>query len=80
MRRISHDLPGVAQRLSKLSDHLEMRVGETQEAWKDQKGRQFLQKHFADVRPVTGQVVTGLAQTIELFEEISRRLRDPDYN
>ncbi|MFN3188910.1 MAG: hypothetical protein ACE361_00170 [Aureliella sp.] len=78
MRRISHDLPGVTQRIAKLSEELELSVQETSEIWKDQKGRAFLQKHFSDVRPIAGQLTSSLSQSIELFEEISKRLRDPD--
>ena len=80
MRRISHDVPGVAQRINKLTNELEQSAQETAEVWKDEKGRAFLQKHIAEVRPTVMQLTSSLVHTVELFEEIAKRLRDPDHH
>ncbi len=78
MHRISHDLPGVTQRLAKLADEFEEQMKETLEHWRDDKGRAFMQKHTSEVRPCIGQVVAEMTQTVELFEQIASRLRDRD--
>ncbi len=78
MQRMSHDVPGVAQRINKLTAEIEESAEETAEVWKDDKGRQFIQKHYAEIRPNIASLTTSLAATIELFEEMAKRLRDPD--
>ena len=78
MQRISHDLPGITQRLSKLGDQFEADVQETREIWKDDVGRAFLQQHTAEVAPAINQLVSALTQAIELFEGIAKQLQDPD--
>ncbi|MEM7475899.1 MAG: hypothetical protein AAF483_12980 [Planctomycetota bacterium] len=78
MRRVSHDVPGVAQRLNKLTNELEQSAQDTAEVWKDEKGRAFLQKHISEVRPIVVHLTSSLMNTIELYEEIAKRLRDPD--
>lgn len=77
MRRISHDLPGVTQRIAKLRDELTDAAAETQLVWRDDKGRQFFQQHIAEVSPTLNQLLTGLAQSIEQFETIAKTVLDP---
>ncbi|MCR9295881.1 MAG: hypothetical protein NXI32_24455 [bacterium] len=78
MKRISHDLPGVSQRIAKLADALELEVEETKSVWKDEKGRNFLRQHYSEVRPAISQLVSGLSESVELFEQIAKRLQDPE--
>lgn len=78
MRRISHDLPGVAQRIAKLRDLLAQNMEQTQQVWRDEKSRQFFQQHLSDVGPTLSGLVSSLARTIEQFEDIARKTDDPD--
>ncbi len=78
MRRISHDLPGIAQRIAKLRDGLIQNMDETQQAWRDTKSRQFFQQHMSEVAPTLSGLVSSLARTIEQFEDIARKVDDPD--
>ncbi len=78
MRRISHDLPGSAQRLAKLRDMLSVAAAETQQVWRDDKGKQFFQQHVSQVAPTVSGLVSSLAQAIEQFEEIVKKVQDPD--
>ena len=78
MRRISHDMPGVSQRIQKLANEFEHCAHETQEVWRDEKGRAFIQRHISEIRPTIGQLASSLVRSVELFEEIAKRLRDPD--
>ena len=78
MKRISHDLPGITQRLAKLGENLSASAAETQQVWRDDKGRAFLQQHIADVEPNVKQLVSSLTQTIERFESIAKQVQDPD--
>lgn len=78
MRRISHDLTGVTQRIAKLVEEFEVSIDETKEVWRDAKGQAFFQQHTAEVRPTVTQLVSAMIRTNELFEEIARRVRDPD--
>ena len=80
MRRISHDLPGVTQRIAKLTDEFELATQETSEIWRDQKGIAFLQKHTSEIRPTVSQLVSSMTKSIEMFEDIAKKLRDPDLN
>lgn len=77
MRRISHDLPGIAQRIAKLRDEFDVEAVHAQQIWKDEKGRQFFQQHVQEVRPTLSQLVAHLTRTIELFENVCKQLRDP---
>jgi hypothetical protein len=77
MRRISHDLAGVAQRLSHLSDQFGMDASEVAEVWQDAKGRAYLQQHASEIQPTTNQLVNTIQGLIELFEDIAKKLRDP---
>ena len=78
MKRISHDLPGVTQRIARQSEEFEHCVQETLELWRDAKARSFVQQHTADIRPAINQLVSAMSQSTELFEEIAKRVRDPD--
>lgn len=78
MRRISHDLPGVTQRISKLTDEFLVITDETAAVWKDQTGTAFLRKHTSEIRPTVAQLVSAMTKTIEMFEDISKKLSDPD--
>jgi uncharacterized protein YukE len=77
VKRISHDLPGVAQRMARLSDRLESEIDATRQIWKDDTGRSFLQQHYAEAKPTVMQLVSELSESVELFEQIAKRLRDP---
>ncbi len=77
MKRISHDLPGVSQRIAKLLDELEIELVETQKVWRDAKGQAFIQQHYTEVRPTISKLVAGLSESVELFEQIAKQLRDP---
>lgn len=79
MRRISHDLPGITQRIAKLSDNFESAVQDAQEVWRDDKGRIFFQQRTAEVTPTINQLVSTMSRTIEMFEDISKKVRDPDF-
>lgn len=78
MRRISHDLPGVAQRIAKLRDVLSRNMEETQQVWRDEKSRQFFQQHLSEVAPTLSGLVSSLTRTIEQFEDIAKKVEDPD--
>ncbi len=77
MRRISHDLSGVAQRLSQLSNQFGVEISEVSQVWQDAKGRAFLQQHASEVQPITHQLVNTIHELTELFEDMAKRLRDP---
>lgn len=78
MRRISHDLPGAAQRIAKLRDVLSQNMEETQQVWRDEKSRQFFQQHLSEVAPTLSGLVSSLTRTIAQFEEIAKKVADPD--
>lgn len=78
MKRISHDLPGVTQRIAKLREELMESASETQRLWQDEKGQGFFQQHIADVGPILGQLTSKLAQTIEVFEDMSKKVQEPN--
>ncbi len=78
MRRISHDLPGVTQRIAKLYEDFEVEVQAAQEVWRDEKGRSFFQQHTTGIGPGIKQLVSSMTRAIELFETVARRARDPD--
>ncbi len=80
MKRISHDLPGVTQRIAKLGDEFTLAVSETAEVWRDEKGRTFLQQHTSEVGPTINQLVSALTQSIELFEGIAKKVQDPQHH
>ncbi len=78
MRRISHDLPGVAQRLAKMRDTLSVAVVETEQIWRDDKGQQFFRQHISHTAPTISGLVSSLTQMIEQFENIAKQVQDPD--
>lgn len=78
MRRISHDLPGITQRIAKLRDGFTQNSVETQQIWRDAKARQFFQQHLGEVAPTLSGLVSSLTRTIELFEDIAKKVQDPD--
>lgn len=78
MRRISHDLGGLAQRLGVLAEQLETETQTTQEIWKDDRGTAFLREHLSPFKPTVAQLVASLHETQELFEHLAKRLADPD--
>jgi uncharacterized protein YukE len=77
MRRISHDMSGISQRLNHIKESFTEEVAEVSEVWLDAKGRVFLQQHLASIQPTIGQVVGAIHETTELFENIAKKLRDP---
>ncbi len=78
MRRVSHDLPGVAGRINRATQQLQLQIEDTSDYWRDEKGRAFLQQHTAEVQPAVSQVLASLAKSVELFEVIAKQLQDPD--
>jgi len=79
MRRISHDLAGLSQRINKLSDQLDSEVRTVTEVWRDDVGRSFIQQHIHEVPPQLRLLVADLNSVIEEFESIARQLQDPEY-
>ena len=77
MRRISHDMSGIAQRLNHIKESFSEEVAEVAEVWLDAKGRVFLQQHVSAIQPTMGQLVGSILETTELFENIAKKLRDP---
>ena len=47
------------------------------QVWQDNKGRAFLQQHASEVQPTINQLVNTIHGLTELFEEIAKKLRDP---
>lgn len=78
MKRVSHDLAGATQRIAKLRDEFGVAISDVSENWKDEKGRSFLQKHTAEIGPTLNQLVSTLSTSIELFESIAKKVKDPD--
>jgi hypothetical protein len=77
MRRISHDMSGIALRLNHIKESFSEEVAEVSEVWLDTKGRVFLQQNVASISPTIGQLVGAIHETTELFESIAKKLRDP---
>lgn len=77
MRRISHDLAGLTQRIAKLRDGFALDVQAAEEVWKDAKGRTFFQMHTSEISSIINQLVSSMTQDIELFENIAKQVRDP---
>ena len=78
MRRVVHDLAGVAQRFGQLAQQLDDQMETTQEIWRDQRGQAFLREHLSPFKPGVAQLVTSIYQTHELFDELAKRLIDPE--
>lgn len=79
MRRVAHDLAGSAQRISRLAERLAEEIEVTEQLWRDQRGQAFLREHLAPCRPNIAQLVSGINETVELFDEIAKKLHDPDH-
>ncbi len=77
MRRISHDMSGISQRLNHIKEAFSEEVGEVAEVWLDAKGRVFLQQHVSAIQPTIGQLVGAIHEATEVFENIAKKLRDP---
>ena len=77
MRRISHDMSGIAQRLNHIKESFSEEVAEVAEVWLDAKGRVFLQQQISAIQPTIGQLMGSILETTELFENIAKKLRDP---
>ncbi len=78
MQRKNHDLQGVTQRIAKLSSEFAFASDQIAETWKDEKARSFLQRHTSEVGPTVNLLVSALTKTIEAYEDIAKRLQDPD--
>ncbi len=78
MRRINHDLGGVAQRLTRISDQFDNATQDVAQAWADSTGRAFLQQHADAVPGTMRQLIATLVETAELFENIAHRVKDPN--
>ena len=78
MRRVVHELPGMAQRFSHLAEQLEEEVQATQALWRDQRGQAFLQEELAPFKPSVSQLVACIVESQEVFEALAKRLSDPD--
>jgi hypothetical protein len=77
MRRISHDLSGIIQRLNHLGESFNHEADELAKSWVDVKGRAFIAQHTSEVQPSIGQLIVSVTETAELFENIARKLKDP---
>lgn len=77
MRRISHDMSGINQRLNHIKESFGDEVREVSEVWIDAKGRTFLQQHTSAVEPTISQLMGAILQTTDLFESIAKKLQDP---
>ncbi len=78
MRRISHDLGGLAQRFNRLSEQLTEEIQNTAEIWRDQRGQAFLAARLSPFKPSMGQLVASIDETRELFDQMAKKLSDPD--
>lgn len=78
MRRVSHDLPGISQRIGRLAQQLDLCAQETREIWKDAKYNEFHQRYLADSTPAIRQLLASLTETHERFEQVTKQLSDPD--
>lgn len=77
MRRISHDLSGISQRMHHLGEVFCHEAEELAKVWVDAKGRAFVAQHTSEVQPTIGQLIVSITETADLFENIARKLRDP---
>ncbi len=78
MKRIGHDLAGVTQRIARLNDQLAEFTVEAEQIWRDEKAKLFFGQHIAPAAPALSQLVSSLTQSIELFEDIARKVQDPE--
>ncbi len=80
MRRISHDMSGITQRLNHTKESFGNEVREISEVWLDAKGRTFLQQHTSPVEPTLAQLMGAVVQATDLFESIAKKLQDPKHS
>ena len=78
MRRMPHEMTSLAQRFSQLAQQLDAEVQATQAVWRDQRGQAFLQEHLAQFKPSVSQLAACITESQELFEDLAKRLSDPD--
>lgn len=78
MRRLSHDLPGIGQRIVKAHEQLQTAIGEVREVWKDERSRDFFQRYTAEIPTTVQQLASKLSSAVEAFESMSRSVQDPD--
>lgn len=78
IRRVSHELGGLGERLKQLAEQLDQEGHLTEEIWRDQRGEAFLREHIFPFKSNVSQLVSSVNETSELFEELARRLSDPD--
>lgn len=78
MRRVVHELSSLAQRFSRLAEQLEEEMQSTREIWRDQRGVAFLREHISPFKPSVSQLVACVDESREMFEDLARRLSDPD--
>lgn len=78
MRRVVHELGSLAQRFSRLSEQLRDEAQSTRESWRDQRGAAFLQEHIAPFQPSVSILVACIEESSEMFEDLAKRLSDPD--
>jgi hypothetical protein len=78
MRRVNHDIPGLGQRIERAAEKLQAAILEVEEVWKDDRGRDFLQRYTSEVSTTVKQLSGALSSAVESFESISRQLQDPD--
>lgn len=78
MRRVVHELGGLAQRFGRLAEQLEEEAQTTRETWRDQRGEAFLREHIAPFKPKVSLLVACIDESREMFENMARRLADPD--
>lgn len=77
MRRLSHDMAGITQRLNHIKETFSDEVHEVSEIWGDAQGRQFLQQHASNVEPTVAQLMAAILQSTEWFETVAKKLQDP---
>ncbi len=78
MKRISHDLPGVTSRIAKLRDELTLATEEAERVWRDDKGRAYFKQRISPIAPTLTQLVSSLTRSIEIFEDIAKKVQDPE--
>lgn len=78
MRRLSHDVTGIGQRIYRAHETFEVAMAEVKEVWKDDRSRDFFQRYTADVSTTIRQLTASLTTAIESFEQMSQQLQDPD--
>lgn len=78
MRRVSHELGGLGERLSRLAEQFDQEGRLTQETWRDGRGEAFMREHIFPFKTSVAQLVASIRETSQLFEELAKRLSDPD--